>query len=129
VLRQLLQTTWLDLPLHYPSIHLEGLVIMPDHIHCIIWINKWPERLQGKSAPYLWQVMQSYKSKVAIAWLAYVKENHPDQSAKIWQRRYFDRILRIGELETARLYIRANPDNETADWKSFYTHMGWKPLS
>ena len=41
---------------------------MPDHIHFIIWINKWPERLQGEKAPELWRVMQSYKSKVAVEW-------------------------------------------------------------
>ena len=128
VLRQLLQTNWLDLPLRFPSIHLEGLVIMPDHIHFIIWMNKWPERLHRDQAPYLWQVMQAYKSKVAVEWLDHIKANHPNWSAKIWQGRYYDRIMRSGELERARLYIRENPDKQeqSIGCEAFYEHMVWK---
>ena len=131
-LRQLLQTNWLDLPARYPSIYVEGLEVMPDHVHFIIWMNKWPDRLQGKEAPYLGRVMQSFKSKVAVEWIDYVKKNHPNWSAKIWQEGYFDRIMSAtGDLERARLYIRENPSKEgtSTGWEAFYEHMGWeKPL-
>lgn len=146
VLRQLLQTNWLDLPQRFPSIQLDEFVIMPDHIHFLIWVNKWPERLEGKRAPYLWEIMQSYKSKVAVEWIRYVKEYHPTWSAMIWQKRYYDRILRVGELERTRLYIRENPDkdnsgkesldkdnsgkeSEVLGWQYLYDQMEWeKPV-
>lgn len=128
VLRRLIQANWLDLQSRFPSIYLEALEIMPDHIHFIVWINKWPHRLQGKPAPYLWQVMQAFKSKVAVEWLDYVKNNHPNQPAKIWQKRYVDRMIRVGDLERVRLYIRENPDKKepACGWQSLYEYMGWE---
>lgn len=127
VLRALLQTNLVDLPLRYPSIYVEALEVMPDHIHFLIWINKWPDRLKGGKAPALWEVMRSYKSKVAVEWIDYVKKNHPSWSAKIWQTGYFDRMMRVGDLEHARRYIRENPDEEgkPASWEAFYDYMGW----
>lgn len=126
-LRALLQTNLVDLPLRYPSIYVEMPEVMPDHIHFIIWINKWPERLQDGKAPTLPRVMQSYKSKVAVEWLDYVNKNHPNWSAKIWQTGYFDKMMRAGEIERARLYIRKNPDEVggSTDWHAFYDYMGW----
>lgn len=128
VLRQLLQTNWLDLHSRFPSIYLESLEIMPDHIHFIVWMSKWPHRLQGQPAPYLWQVIQAYKSKVAVEWLDYIKKNHPNKPAKIWQKRYVDRMIRVGDLERVRLYIRANPDNKPTPcgWQDLYEYMGWQ---
>jgi hypothetical protein len=72
--------------------------------------------------------MQSYKSKVAVEWLDYIKQNHPDYSAKIWQTGYFDKMMSVkGDLERSRLYIRNNPDQEGASvgWEAFYEYMGW----
>lgn len=122
VLRRLLQTNWLDLPERFPSVYLDEFMIMPDHIHFIIWVNKWPDRAQGKP-PKLWEIIQAYKSKVATEWINYVEKHQPLWSAKVWQKGYWEHILRIGELERVRRYIRENPDK-------LYEHMGWdKPLS
>lgn len=131
VLRQLLQTNWLDLMERFPSIYLEALEIMPDHIHFIIWVNKWPHRLQGMPAPYLWQIIQAYKSTVAVDWLNYIKKNYPNQPARIWQTRYVDRMIRVGDLERVRLYIRANPDTKEAPHgcQGLYEYMGWEKPS
>jgi REP element-mobilizing transposase RayT len=126
-LRALLQTNLVDLPLRYPGIYIEVPTVMPDHIHFLIWMNKYPDRLQGGDAPQLWEVMRSYKSKVAVEWIDYVKKNHPDWSAKIWQQSYYDRLMRTGDLEKARRYISENPDqsNKLVGWEAFYEYMGW----
>ena len=29
-----------DIPNHYPGVHLDQYVIMPDHIHILLWINE-----------------------------------------------------------------------------------------
>lgn len=117
-LRKILQTNWLDLVDRFPSIQLEEFVIMPDHLHFLIWLNKWPDLAKGK-APYLWQILKAYKSKVATEWIAYVEKNHPLWSAKIWQDGYHEHILRIGEINPYRRYIRENP-------MRLYELMGWE---
>ena len=38
-LRKILQTNWLDLVDRFPSIQLEEFVIMPDHLHFLLWLN------------------------------------------------------------------------------------------
>jgi putative transposase len=132
VLNQLLKTHWIDLPIRFPGIQLDEFVVMPDHIHFVIWVNKWPERLpEGERPPYLWQIMQAYKSKVAVEWIDYVKANHPTWSAKIWQKKFYERIIRPGELNRVRFYIRGNPDKAKnqpiyVGWETLYERMGWE---
>jgi len=126
-LRALLQTNLANLPLRYPSIYLEAPVVMPDHVHFLIWMNKWPDRLQGEKAPELWEVMRSYKSKVAVEWIDYVKKNHPTWLAKIWQQGYYDRMMKVADLDNARRYISGNPNqtDKSSGWEAFYEYMGW----
>ena len=119
VLRKLMQTHWLDLPDRYATLQLDEFVIMPDHLHFLIWPNKWPDR--AENAPHLGEIMRTCKSSVSVDWLAYVKENHPDWSAKIWQGDYFERVVRIDQLERTRRYLRDNPDIPD----KLYKHMGW----
>ncbi len=116
-LYKLMQTTWLDLPKRFSSIQLEEHQIMPDHLHFLIWLNKWPERVNGRP-PYLWEVIREYKSKIAVEWIRYIKEHYPLWSAKIWQKKYDERVLRIGEVDIYRRYLRENPEK-------LYELMGW----
>lgn len=120
VLRKLMQTHWLDLPSRYPSLQLDEFVIMPDHLHFLIWPNKWPDRVERP--PHLGEIMRAYKSSISVDWIAYLNKNQPNWSAKIWQDRYFERIVRINQLENTRRYIRENPDLPD----KIYKHMGWK---
>ncbi len=130
VLCQLVQTNWLELPLRFPNCYVEALVVMPDHIHFVIWMNKWPDHLRGKPAPTLFRVMQSYKSKVACERIQFVEQNMPTASGLVWQDGYFERALRYGKLDTVRKYISANPLQDgtasTANWESLYDNMGWQ---
>lgn len=120
-LRKILQTNWLDLAERFPSIQLEEFVIMPDHLHFLLWLNKWPDLAKG-SPPCLWEIIKAYKSKVATEWIDYVEKHQPTRSAKIWQDGYHERILRVGEIDRYRRYIRENPQRlyELMCWeKSF----------
>src|SRR5437667_12868133 len=38
-LRNILQETWKGLPKRFPSVSLDEFVIMPDHIHFILWLK------------------------------------------------------------------------------------------
>jgi REP element-mobilizing transposase RayT len=39
-LHRCLVETWQGLPQRFPSITLDEFVIMPDHIHCILWLQR-----------------------------------------------------------------------------------------
>jgi REP element-mobilizing transposase RayT len=38
-LEQILKQQWQELPQHFPGISLDRFVIMPDHLHFIVWID------------------------------------------------------------------------------------------
>lgn len=70
---------------------LDAWCVMPNHVHVLICV---PGRAE------LDRILHSWKSFTA----------HQIGLGVIWQREYFDRIVRGGdELERLRQYIRANP--------------------
>ncbi len=104
-LRNILHETWNALPKRFPGISLDEFVIMPDHIHFILWLNDVQQ-----NTPTLGSVVGAYKSIAAVAWIRHIETNNLIQyPGHIWQRGYHERIVRIAELEQTRLYIRNNP--------------------
>ena len=104
-LEAILRQQWRNLPQRFPSVSLDRFVIMPDHVHFILWIKP-----DGEKTPSLPQVIQAYKSISAVAWLNYLKENNINEEGRIWQKGYYDRIIRgPQELENTRRYIENNP--------------------
>ena len=104
-LYQIALDTWNGMPQRFPSVSFDEFVIMPDHVHCIIWLNK----TQSEKPLTVGQVIGAYKSLVVVTWLNYIKEHDLNRSGKIWQRGFNDHIVRFGELEQKRQYIRNNP--------------------
>jgi len=104
-LQQCLLTIWQNLPKQFPGITLDEFVIMPDHIHFIIWLNG-----TGENPLLLSQVVGAYKSLTTVAWIKYNKARDTVCSQHLWQTRYYDHIIRNDEdLELTRQYIRDNP--------------------
>jgi putative transposase len=104
-LRAILTETWQTLPERFPGITLDEFVIMPDHIHFIIWIEGNVEKPAS-----LGDVIGAYKSLTAIAWLRHIKATGMECSARIWQHNYHEHAIRDNEeLEQKRQYIRDNP--------------------
>ncbi len=104
-LRQILLETWEGLPQRFPGVTLDEFVIMPDHMHFILWLDGL-----AKPAPTLSEVVGAYKSITTVAWIRYSKAARMDSIGPFWLRNYYDRIIRNSvELEKARLYIRNNP--------------------
>jgi hypothetical protein len=51
-----------------------------------------------------------------VRWLAWVKEREPERSSRVWQRNYYERIIRNeNELNRMREYILANPSMWSRD--------------
>ena len=73
---------------------IEGLVIMPDHVHALIGLGQH----DAPSNANLSRIIGWWKSRVSSA-------QHP-----LWQRSFYDRIVRDEtELQEIRKYIQDNP--------------------
>jgi putative transposase len=88
-LGQLVSRYWNEIPIRDPRVLLDESVVMPDHLHGILFTN-------GARLPI---VVSGFKSAVTKAW-----------GAPVWQRSYFDRILTATkDIDLARRYIVENP--------------------
>ena len=121
------------------NIKTDAFVIMPNHIHGIIIIKPhalgvgaglapaldFPVNDQGhpqgapqhkEIAPALGTIVGAFKSCCVKDYLKYIDENEMNESAKIWQRNYYEHIIRDKkELNAIRNYIKSNPSNWEED--------------
>ena len=83
-----------------------GFVIMPDHVHAMIWLpesqaissfmDRWKERSSKRIQAYYKQHFATYWSKL--------EDNH------VWQARYYDfNIESSSKVEEKLAYMHANP--------------------
>ncbi|MCQ9207999.1 MAG: transposase [Omnitrophica bacterium] len=104
---QIIDTHWRNIPNQYKNIEIDGYIIMPNHIHGIL-IKRATARVAPTSS--LGQIIGSFKSKCAIDCLKYIRKNNLNKSAKIWQRSFYDHIIRDERsLHKIRKYIINNP--------------------
>jgi putative transposase len=102
---RILQETWETLPQRFPHLILDEFIIMPDHIHFILWLNT-----TRKSNVTLGRVVGAYKSLTARAILEYLRAGGKASSEHFWQRNYYEHIIRNDEdLNQTREYIQNNP--------------------
>jgi putative transposase len=109
---------WLHIPEYHPYIELDEFVIMPDHIHGILFINNpdkqsWELSKFGSQSKNLASIMRGYKSSVK----QYAAINNIEFA---WQPRYYDRVIRNEkEYQNIRGYINDNPDNWLSNKDNF----------
>ena len=105
-LRYILLDTWQALPQRFPYVTLDEFVIMPDHVHFLLWLDS----TQAKRLT-LGNVVGVYKSLTTVLWLQHLKAVGKDMRypSRIWQDNYYERVVRTDELEQTRQYIRNNP--------------------
>ncbi len=104
-LRIILEESWHALPERFPGVTLDEFIIMPDHVHFILWLDGTKEH-----APTLGQVVGTYKSITTVTWLNYIKAHNMSWPGHVWQRNYYERVLRDKpEVVQKRQYIRDNP--------------------
>jgi len=96
---------WHHLPQRFPGVRLDTFVLMPDHVHGILWLDG-----SVKDAPTLGRVIGALKAWVTIAWRNYHKEANIPCLSHLWQRDYYEHVIRNAEdLELTREYIVTNP--------------------
>jgi REP element-mobilizing transposase RayT len=116
------------IPEHFPFVILDEFVVMPNHMHGILIINKQTQdssviethndaSLQeigyankfGPQSGNISSVIRGYKAAVK----SFATTNKIDFG---WQSRFYDRIIRdYDELKRIRKYIAENPDNWQRD--------------
>ena len=102
---KVLEETWYALPQRFSSVALDHFILMPDHVHFILWLR--PDR---ESHPSLGNVVGAYKSITARAALSYLRMQGQIFSNHFWQRDYYEHVIRNEEdLNQTREYILNNP--------------------
>jgi REP element-mobilizing transposase RayT len=107
---RIVKLCWDDLPRHFPEMDPDEMIVMPDHLHALIWIDpsKVPE---GRDVRGVGEVVKAWKSFSARR----INEMRGTPGAPLWHRDYYDRIIRNEEqLDACRAYIRDNPSR----WES-----------
>ena len=95
----------LELEDKYPGLMVDYFVIMPDHIHFIVFLPS------GHIGPPLSRVVGWFKSMTTNEYIRNVKKGlYPPYDKSVWQRGYFaEKIDSEQMLYSARKYIEENP--------------------
>jgi len=112
---------WLEIPVHFPHVVSDEYIVMPNHIHGILFIDdpRHPDEIRGMAchaptqrkfglpvAGSLPTIILSYKSAVTKS----INEIRGIKGASVWQRNYYEHIIRTEEeLYKTRSYIVGNP--------------------
>lgn len=104
----------------YEDINCPIFVVMPNHFHAIITIEKdycqnGFERADIESAPTISEIVQTFKRRSTIEYIKLVKQGLAQPfDKKVWQRSYHDHIIRNErDFRMIWKYIDENPLN----WK------------
>lgn len=90
---QIVETCWREIPVHYPGASTDAFVVMPNHVHGILWLER------AGHAPPLHRVVSSFKAAASR-----------QAGRPLWQRSFHDRIVRDeAELIAVRQYVLENP--------------------
>ena len=118
---------WHDIPLHFPFVQLDEFIVMPDHVHGILFINKQNINCITVGTQYVASLQQQQQNKFGpqsqnlasiirgfkIGITKYARIN---KMKFYWQSRYYDHIIRNDfELERIRKYIMENPSHWSGD--------------
>ena len=116
------QTCWNEIPNHFPHVSLDAFVVMPNHVHGILFILKnvvvgaknfsplQPAQKPRGTSKTIGSVIRGLKIGVT-------KWGRQNTSIKnVWQRNYWEHIIRSEpELNGLREYIHNNPKRWTLD--------------
>lgn len=128
---KMVERWWNKIPRKFPGIELDAFVIMPNHVHFIV-INKigcpvgadpcvCPDEDGAYAgahagAPLLGTIVQWFKIMTTNEYIHGVKEAGWSRFAgKLWQRNYWERVVRGNEWDLIREYIHNNPINWASD--------------
>ena len=106
---EIVQNWWDEIPIHFLNVESGPFVIMPNHVHGIIFIidKRRGGETQSLYKPTLGQIIAYFKYQAS-------KEMNQietrDTITRFWQRKYYEHIIRNEkELQQKTNYILDNP--------------------
>jgi putative transposase len=112
---------WNNLPNHYPHIVLDEFVIMPNHIHGIIFLHDDDNDSHGRgglsvpaqpSRVSFTEIIRFFKTESAKR----INRHRGTPGHPVWQRSFHERVLRDDtDLYETRRYIHNNPAHWSLD--------------
>jgi putative transposase len=136
---EIVRKCWTDIPRHFPSVKLDEFVVMPNHLHGILWITtasvapregeafptKPEDALQtrgGNASPLhmpvgtapgsIGAIMQNFKSVTTRR----INQLNRTRGTSLWQRDFYEHVIRNDEsLNEIRQYIIYNPETWLRD--------------
>ena len=109
---------WSGLPSHYQSVSLDQFVIMPNHVHAIMWLTNGGSTSVGagfqpahpshptKPRHGLPEIIRGFKTYSSIE----INRLRGTLGKPVWQRNYYEHVVRTeNDLEAIRKYIVENP--------------------
>ena len=142
----MVKAVWDQLAHRFDNVELDERVIMPNHIHGVIFIVGAPlvgalkgagTRIRAGTRPAptatssLGDIVGAFKSIATHEYIGGVKQHGwPRFSGKLWQRNYYERVVRDdAELNAVRAYIAENPrrwdmDRENPDGANYRKQSG-----
>jgi REP element-mobilizing transposase RayT len=118
LLKQIVEKYWLKIPVNNPHTALGEYVIMPDHVHGIINIRRYPDSYRDKPFPVNSDKISDYRLPGSIGSIIQGFKTVTKRSIRYhdiykyfsWQRDFWDRIIRDDrEYWAIENYIRKNP--------------------
>lgn len=101
---------WADIPAHWAGVLVEPLVVMPDHVHGIVWLKQVPHSADAR----LSDVVGGFKSGAVRE----LRRLALHDSSPVWQRSYHDRVIRNDRaLAAIRRYLQENPMALVRRWR------------
>lgn len=90
---------WQEIPAHCAAIETNTLVVMPDHLHGIVYVKSPLPRPVG-------QIIRGFKSGATSE----LRKHFADPDMEVWEAGYHDRVIMSAEtLRAERRYISDNP--------------------
>lgn len=93
------QRRWREIPLHRPQIEAANLMVMPDHLHGILYVKEKMDKPLGNA-------IRGFASGVTSE----LRKTSGDPALKVWEGNFHDRVIMNAEtLRNERNYICDNP--------------------
>ena len=127
---RIIEACWIAIPLHSPNVELGAHMVMPNHVRGIVVVRRRmvaqaardqssvsgagaaPRRIGALIPRSIPSIVRSFKSITTRM----IHENIPGQAEAVWQRGYYEHIIRDqDEFQRTCEYIRLNPANWATD--------------
>lgn len=100
----LVEQTWTDLPNHNPGLILGPFIVMPDHVHGILILER--RAGPGPAPTALSELMRQFKAFSSRR----VNQLRGTPGAPLWQRGYYEHVIRNpDDFDQTAAYIQGNP--------------------